>query len=72
MKSEEIIIRTCPICGKEYDEHPAISRVDGLTPICPDCGVREALSSIDISSEEQDKILNIIHSQERQENGQTA
>ena len=72
MKSEEIIIRTCPICGREYSEHPALSRVDGETLICPDCGVREALSSIDISSEEQDKILNIIHSQERQENGQTA
>ncbi len=35
--------RTCPKCGKEYTEHPALSRTDNKTEICPECGVREAL-----------------------------
>ena len=61
MKTEERITRTCPICGKEYTEHPALSRTDGKTLICPDCGTREALESIGVSKEEQDKILGIIH-----------
>ena len=72
MKIEERVTRICPICGKEYDEYPALSRADGLTPICPDCGVMEALSSIDISDEEQEKIISIIHSAGRRENGQTS
>ena len=61
MKTEERITRTCPICGREYSEHPALSRVDGVTLICPDCGTREALESIGVSKEQQDKILGIIH-----------
>ena len=61
MKTEEIVVRTCPICGKQYSEHPALSRVDGTTLICPDCGTREALESIGVSKDEQDKILGIIH-----------
>ena len=61
MKTEEIVVRTCPICGKQYSEHPALSRVDGTTLICSDCGTREALESIGVSKEEQDKILGIIH-----------
>ena len=60
MKAEEKAVRTCPICGRKYDGHPALSRTDGVTLICPDCGVREALSSIDVPKEEQDKILGII------------
>lgn len=35
----------CPICGNKYEGYPAISRKDNKTPICPDCGVREALTS---------------------------
>ena len=67
MKTEERITRTCPICGKEYSEHPALSRVDGVTLICPDCGTREALESIGVSKEKQDKILGIIHGVGRSE-----
>ena len=67
MKTEEIVVRTCPICGKQYSEHPALSRVDGTTLICPDCGTREALESIGVSKEEQDKILGIIHGAGRSE-----
>ena len=33
----------CPICGNKYEGYPAISRKDNKTPICPDCGVKEAL-----------------------------
>ena len=39
---------------------PALSRADN-SPICPDCGTREALESIGVGREEQDKILGIIH-----------
>ena len=61
MKEEERITRTCPICGREYSGHPALSRVDGLTLICPDCGIREALESIGVKEEERERILEIIH-----------
>ena len=60
MKSERIE-RTCPVCGKIYTGVPAISRTDNATLICPDCGTRQALESLGISREEQDKILGIIH-----------
>ena len=46
---------------QEYIERPAISRVDVVTPICPDCGTRQALESIGVSVEEQNKILQAIH-----------
>ena len=52
---------TCPKCGQEYTGHPALSRVDGETLICPDCGTREALDTLGISLEEQDRIIQAIH-----------
>ena len=61
MKAENITKRTCPKCGCTYTERPAISRYDSKIMICPDCGTREALESIGISKEEQDKIVSIIH-----------
>ena len=61
MKNEISQIRVCPLCGKAYTEPPALSRMDNETLICPDCGTRQALDSIGISPEEQDKILSIIH-----------
>ena len=62
MKEDNIErIMICPKCGNSFHGYPAISRVDSITPICPDCGVREALSSMNISVEEQDSILEIIH-----------
>ena len=67
MKTEERVVRTCPICGKQYSENPALSRADGTTLICPDCGTREALESIGVSKEQQDKILGIIHGAGRSE-----
>lgn len=61
METAEIKIRTCPICGQEYTGHPAISRTDNESPICSDCGTRQALESLGIDAEEQDKILDAIH-----------
>ena len=42
---EELGIKICPICGNEYAEHPAISRKDNITEICPTCGTKEALGA---------------------------
>ncbi len=61
MKDRFFEERTCPRCGRKYTERPALSRLDNNTLICPDCGTREALESMGISIEEQDKILGIIH-----------
>ena len=53
--------RKCPRCGRLYSGHPALSRADNETLICPDCGTREALTSLGVSAEEQGKILEAIH-----------
>lgn len=42
---KDLGIKVCPICGKEYTEHPAISRKDDKTEICPRCGIHEGLES---------------------------
>lgn len=36
-------MKICPICNKEYDAYPALSRSDNKTEICPGCGIREAM-----------------------------
>lgn len=52
--------RICPICGKKYSEHPALSRTDNETLICPECGQRQALASIGVVDvAEQDRIIGI-------------
>ena len=61
MKTKERAVRTCPICGKQYSDYPALSRTDGVTLICPDCGIRESLESIGVKDEERERILEIIH-----------
>ena len=61
MKEEMQKIRISPLCGCSYTGHPALSRTDGETLICPDCGTRQARDSIGVSQEEQEKILEIIH-----------
>ena len=53
--------RLCPKCGQEYVGHPALSRTDNATLICPDCGTREALDALGISPGEQDQFLLSIH-----------
>lgn len=59
-------IKICPRCGKAYHEPPALSRKDSHTLICPDCGTREALESMDVDRKEQEEILAIIHRQRRE------
>ena len=54
-------IKICQKCGKPYHGVPATSRADNISLICPDCGTREALAELDISEEEQDAIIEIIH-----------
>ena len=60
-QNEEIRFGVCPRCGQDYTGHPALSRADNETLICPDCGTREALATIGISEEEQEKILQVLH-----------
>ena len=64
---EAKISAVCPFCGKPYRERPALSRADGESLICPDCGIREALASIGIEPDEQEKILQKIHEHTRSE-----
>ncbi|MCD7884715.1 MAG: hypothetical protein LUI87_13575 [Lachnospiraceae bacterium] len=61
MKNEDFKEHVCPRCGKIYCSAPALSREDNETLICPDCGTKEALASIGVDEEEQEKILDIIH-----------
>lgn len=41
----DVVRKVCPKCDKAYAGHPALSRADNKTEICPDCGVREALDA---------------------------
>lgn len=59
--------RTCPKCGRTYTEAPAVSRTDNVTLICPDCGTKEALESLGVSTAEQEKILGIIHKKAKED-----
>ena len=61
MQTKEITVRTCPKCGRIFRGRPALSRTDSQTPICPDCGTREALESIGVDAAEQEKIIATIH-----------
>ena len=61
MKHTDRKKRVCPKCGQAYHGRPAVSRADGRTQLCPDCGTREALESIGVAPAEQDKILETIH-----------
>lgn len=45
----------CPLCGKDYDGHPAISRKDNKTKICSHCGIGEAF--IDFIKNQKDENL---------------
>ena len=62
MKNENTVaLKICSRCHKAYRGVPALSRADGQTLICPDCGTREALDSIGVEPAEQEKILDTIH-----------
>lgn len=55
----------CPICGKEYSGFPALSRKDGKTEICPDCGMREAFEAFGYSREMVEESIAEIHRLEK-------
>lgn len=57
MKTNDNLIKICPRCGKSYKGHPAISRADNLTPICHECGTREALENLGIPEDEIERIV---------------
>ena len=48
-------MKVCPVCGKEYDSYPAISRRDNVTEICPDCGLMEAIEDWVAQVKEEEK-----------------
>ena len=58
----------CPICGSEYSAPPALSRADNKTPICPDCGTREALQAAGADEQTISAILGEIHAHGGQNN----
>lgn len=60
MFNKEIKTAVCPRCGQTYTGRPAMAR-DNSGPICPDCGTREALESIGVGVDEQERILDTIH-----------
>lgn len=72
MKTDTCNSTTCPLCGHHYTGRPAISRKDNKTPICPDCGTREALQGLGISTAEQDEIIEAIHRSMGQDEGSNA
>ena len=37
------LVKKCPNCGAYYILHPALSRLDNKTEICPKCGKEEAV-----------------------------
>lgn len=37
------IYPVCPMCHKEYEGYPALSRKDNKTKICQTCGVNQAI-----------------------------
>jgi len=52
----------CPRCGKGYVGHPALSRKDNKTNICPDCGTLEALEDAGASEVMKKDVMDAIHS----------
>ena len=60
MCSKSVSKHVCPRCGRAYTERPAMAR-DNSGPICPDCGTREVLESIGVGTDEQERIIDIIH-----------
>ena len=61
MKTESGYAAVCPICGQAYSGWPAISRTDNKTPICPDCGIRQALADAGFAENDREAVLAVIH-----------
>ncbi len=50
----------CPICKKEFNNHPAISRKDNKTEICSECGIVEEINCFEPDKKKAQKLINSI------------
>ena len=57
----------CPYCGQEYSDHPALSRTDNSTLICPRCGSLEALIAAGFPQQTIDEILATLYPERNEE-----
>ncbi len=46
----------CPICNGPLGERPALSRRDGKTDICAECGFNEAMEDMEKAFKRREKI----------------
>ena len=58
---EDLVRKICPVCSGPLTEHPALSRRDNKTLICPDCGTREALADFGMDIEDQEGFIAAMH-----------
>lgn len=58
---EDVVRKICPVCGGLLTAHPALSRRDNKTQVCPDCGIREALSDFGMDEAKQEEIIALIN-----------
>lgn len=58
---EDVVRKICPVCGGPVTAHPALSRKDNKTEVCPDCGIRQALSDFGMDEAKQEEILALVH-----------
>lgn len=58
---EDIVRKICPVCGGPLTAHPALSRRDNKTQVCPDCGIRQALTDFGMDAAEQEEIIALNH-----------
>ena len=56
------------MCKRRYGEHPALSRQDNHTEICPDCGMAEAFEAFGLTKKEaQEKVKEITAATKKQQ-----
>lgn len=67
MKNNTTQAMVCPLCGETYYGHPALSRTDNRTRICPDCGTRQAMAAMGADPAEQERVVAVIRKYTRNE-----
>ena len=50
----------CPICKKEFNNPPALSRKDNKTKICSECGIVEAINCFEPDKKKAQKLIDSI------------
>jgi hypothetical protein len=56
MSDTPVAIEYCPKCELPLGEQRALSRVDNISEVCPDCGTKEAMESFYLSQLNDDEI----------------